>query len=143
MEIFWTILTGVLVFTMGQAVLKFLFEPLQEFRRTVSEIAHALIEHASVYANPGVGEAQKLKEVSGALRNLSSKLYAQMHLTPKYRYLSKVLCFPSEEAVSEAATNLIGLSNSVFASGDGSVNASRANKIRRALKIYIPEGERD
>jgi hypothetical protein len=143
MEIFWTIVTGVLVFLIGQAVLKFLFEPLQEFRRTVSEIAHALIEHANVYCNPGLGDPQKLNDVSSALRKLSSKLFAQMHLTPKYRYLSKILCFPSEKAVNDAATNLIGLANSVFASGDALVNASRANKIRKALGIYIPEGERD
>ena len=66
-----------------------------------------------------------------------------MYLTPKYSYVSKFLCFPSERAVSEAVTNLIGLSNSVFASGDALANASRANKVRRALGIYIPEGERD
>lgn len=143
MQIFWTIVTGVLVFLIGQAVLKFLLEPLQEFQRTVSEIAHALIEHANVYGNPGLGDEQKLKEVSRALRNLSSRLYAQMSLTPKYRYIAKVLCFPSERAISEAATNLIGLSNSVFASGDGVANAGRANRIRKALGIYIPEGERD
>jgi hypothetical protein len=142
MEMFWTIITGVLVFLIGQAVLKFLFEPLQEFRRTVSEIAHALIEYANIYSNPGVGEEQKLREAVKALRNLSSKLYAQMYLTPKYAYIAKVLCFPSEKSVWEAATNLIGLSNSVF-SGNALVNAKRANKIRKALGIYIPEGERD
>ncbi|MDQ1309770.1 MAG: hypothetical protein QG601_1040, partial [Pseudomonadota bacterium] len=101
-----------------------------------------LIEHANVYCNPGLGDSEKLKDVSNALRKLSSKLFAQMHLTPKYRYLSKVLCLPSEKAVNDAATNLIGLANSVFASGDAVANASRANKIRKALGIYIPEGER-
>lgn len=143
MQIFWTIVTGVLVFLIGQAVLKFLLEPLQEFRRTVSEVAHALIEYANVYGNPGLGDDQKLKEASRTLRNLSSRMHAQMYLTPKYRYIAKVLCFPSEKSVSEAVTNLIGLSNSVFASGDPVANAGRANKIRKALGIYIPEGERD
>jgi hypothetical protein len=142
MEVFWTIVAGVLVFLIGQAVLKFLLEPLQEFRRTVSEIAHALIEYANVYCNPGVGEDQKLKQVSIALRNLSSKLYAQMYLTPKYGYIAKLLSFPSEKAVSEAATNLICLSNNVFASGDALTNAGKATEVRKALGIYIPEGER-
>lgn len=139
---FWTIITGVLVFLIGQAVLKFLFEPLQEFRRAVSEIAHALIEYASIYCNPGVGEQQKMEEAKKALRNLSSKLYAQMYLTPKYAYVAKILRFPTEKSVSEAASNLIGLSNSCY-SGDALANAGRANKIRKALGIYIPEGERD
>lgn len=143
MEIFWTIVTGILVFLIGQAVLKFFLEPLQEFRRSVSEIAHALIEHPNVYCNPGLGDAQNLKDVSSALRKLSSKLHAQMYLTPKYPFVSKFLCFPSEKAVSEAVTNLIGLSNGVFASGEPWANASRANNIRSALGIYIPEGERD
>lgn len=143
METFWTIVAGVLVFVIGQAILKFVLEPLQEFRRTVSEIAHALIEHANVYGNPGLGDEQKLKDASSALRKLSSKLHAQMYLTPKYSHLSKFLSFPSEKAVSDAVTNLIGLSNSVFASGDALANASRANKVRKALGIYIPEGERD
>ncbi|MCI0439395.1 MAG: hypothetical protein L0177_09720 [Chloroflexi bacterium] len=84
METFWTIVAGVLVFVIGQAILKFVLEPLQEFRRTVSEIAHALIEYANVYGNPGLGDEQKLKDASSALRRLSSKLHSQMYLTPKY-----------------------------------------------------------
>ena len=143
MEIFATIVTGVLVFLIGQAVLKFFLEPPQEFRRTVSEIAHALIEHANVYANPGLGDTQKLTDTSVALRRLSSKLLAQMHLTPKYRFLSKIRCLPSEKAVDNAARGLIGLSNGVFASGDARENVRRAYKIRTALGIYIPEDERE
>jgi hypothetical protein len=59
--------------------------------------------------------------------------------------MSKFFGFPTESQISEAATHLIGLSNSVFASASDSAlaNASRANKIRKALGIYIPEGERD
>ena len=99
-------------------------------------------KHANVYANPGFGDPQKLKDVSGALRGLSSKLFAQMHLTPKYRYLSKALCSPSEKAVNDAATNLIGLANGVSPSGDPLENVSRVKAIREALGIYVPEEDR-
>lgn len=145
MQIFLTILTGVLVFLIGQAALKFYFEPLQEFRRTVAEIAHVLIDYANVYGNPGLGDPDEIMKVSAHLRNLSSKLYANMYLTPSYAKTARFIRFPSEESVSEAATQLIGLSNSVFASASDSAlnNTFRANKIRKALGIYIPIDERD
>ena len=50
---------------------------------------------------------------------------------------------PIKKAISEAVSNLIGLSNSVGPSGNGSANAGRAVRIRKALGIYILEGERD
>ena len=145
MQIFWTILSGVLVFLIGQAALKFYFEPLQEFRRTVAEIAHALIEYASVYGNPGFLKKDE-KKVSAHLKNLSSKLYANMYLIPFYARTARYIRFPSEESVSEAATHLIGLCNNLTASASGNAeqsNPARANKIRKALGIYIPVGERD
>ncbi|MEH2381888.1 MAG: hypothetical protein V7K27_23855 [Nostoc sp.] len=44
-----TIISGVFVFILGQLALKLIIEPIQEFRKTLADIAFALIEYANIY----------------------------------------------------------------------------------------------
>ena len=120
-----------------------LIDPVHDFRRTVAEIALALIEYANVYANPGVAGSEVEKKSSEELRRLSSRLNAQMYLIPYYRIIAKIFGLPSRDKVVDAASNLIGLSNGVFKSASDLVlmNMERADKIRNALGIFIPENE--
>jgi len=58
LTVFLTVLSGVITFVVGQLIIKLLVDPVNDFRRTVADIALALIEHANVYANPGEPEAK-------------------------------------------------------------------------------------
>jgi hypothetical protein len=144
MTIFLTILAGVSTFVFGQIVLKLLIDPVQEFNRVVAEIAHALIEHANVFGNPGLLGPEKEKMVSEELRKLSSRLNAQMYLIPAYRVVSKLFWLPSKEKVVTAAGHLIGLSNGFGGNNpDRDMrNVFRAQHIRDALGIYVSATER-
>ena len=84
MTIFLTILAGVTTFVLGQIFLRLLVEPVHELKRTISDIAVALIQHANVYCNPGVAGEDKEREVAWELRSLASRLNAQMYLVPAY-----------------------------------------------------------
>jgi hypothetical protein len=143
MTIFITVLSGVITFVIGQLILKLLIDPVHDFRRTVAEIALALIQYANVYANPGVAGSEVEKKSSEELRRLSSRLNAQMYLIPYYRITARIFGLPSRDKVVDAASCLIGLSNGVFKSASNLVlvNVERADKIRNALGIFIPENE--
>jgi hypothetical protein len=143
MTVFLTVFSGVITFVLGQLVIKLLVDPVHDFRKTVADIALALIEHANVYANPGVAGSEVEKKVSEELRRLSSRLNAQMYLIPCYPITAKIFGLPSRKEVVDAASNLIGLSNGVFQSVSNLVlvNIERADKIRKVLGIFIPENE--
>lgn len=137
MTIFLTIISGVVTFVLGQIVLKLFIEPVHDFRRTVADIALALIEYANIYLNPGVSGIEAEKQASADLRKLASRLNAQMYLIPCYRFTSKVFRLPSGDKVTEVASNLIGLSNGLSKSSSDliSANVQRANKIHELLGI--------
>ncbi|BAS59748.1 hypothetical protein NIES2135_07180 [Leptolyngbya boryana NIES-2135] len=137
MTVFVTIISGVATFVLGQILLKLLIEPVHEFRRTVADIALALIEYANIYANPGVAGEEVEKLASVNLRKLSSRLHAQMYLIPCYSFTSKVFRLPSGDKVREVASNIIGLSNGLSKSSSDliSANVQRANKIHHLLGI--------
>jgi hypothetical protein len=141
MTVFLTVFSGVLTFVLGQLIIKLLVDPVNDFRRTVADIALVLIEYANVYANPGVAGSEVEKKVSEELRRLSSRLNAQMYLIPCYRIIAKIFGLPSRDKVVGAASDLIGLSNGVFKSASDlvSVNVKRADQIRNALGIFVPE----
>ena len=44
--VFLTVLSGVITYVLGQLVLRLVIEPVQELRRTISVISHALIRSA-------------------------------------------------------------------------------------------------
>jgi hypothetical protein len=141
MTVFLTVISGVLTFVLGQLIIKLLIDPVHDFRRTIADISLALIEHANIYANPGVCGSEVEKKVSGDLRRLSSRLNAQMYLIPYYPITAKVFGLPSRNKVVDAASNLIFLSNGVFKfpSNLGLVNARKADEICSLLGIFIPE----
>lgn len=77
MTIFLTVLSGVIVYVLGQLALKLVIEPGHEFKRTVADIAHALIMIDGVFVRT---DQKKSEEVSAQLRELSARLYAHVYL---------------------------------------------------------------
>ncbi|MEH2319524.1 hypothetical protein [Nostoc sp.] len=138
-----TIISGVFVFILGQLILKLIIEPIQEFRKTLADIAFALIEYANIYSNPGCADNELEKKASEEFRKLSSRLNAQMYLIPAYKSISKLFGLPSKDNLLEAASALIGLSNGVFKSPIDlvNINLEGAKKIRTLLGIYDPKSD--
>ena len=139
MEFVSTVFGAVLTFVAGQIVVKLIVEPVQDFKKCIGKVAHALQMRANIISNPGVLEGHILDEASKDLRLLSSDLHMHLRLIPWYKYIGWVFGLPSENNVLAAASSLIGLSNSVYRS-TGSVfeaNQNKVEKIHAALGIYL------
>ena len=52
--VFLTVLAGVITYVLGQLILRLVIEPVQDLRRTIGGISHALIERTNVIQNPGL-----------------------------------------------------------------------------------------
>lgn len=144
MEILLTVVTAFLTFALGQISVKLIIDPVQEFKRTVADISHSVIEYANVYSNPGIAGPDKEEYVAYEFRKLSSRLNAQMSLIPCYRVWAWVFCLPKRPMVVKASGYLIGLSNGFGGSNPnrGILNTYKAQHLCDALGIYVSPKER-
>ena len=142
--VFFTVLSGVITFVVGQLVVKLVLDPVHDLKKTIGQISHTFVERANVIANPGVPAKEVMDETSDLLRKLSSQLHAHLYLVPAYDVTCRVFRLPSKEKLLAASTNLIGLSNSVYRAYDKvyETNAKRVEAICDSLGIYIAEGSR-
>ena len=138
LSVFLTILTGVLVFVLGQIVLKLFIEPWQRQRECVAQIASNLMYYANVYSNPGIGTKERNIEAADETRRMACELYASCIRIPLYRCVSRSRMFIDMDSVNIAHKQLIGLSNSTV-DGNTSTNGDRVDMIRKHLKI--PDNE--
>ena len=144
MTIFLTIFAGVLTFVLGQIFLRLLVEPVHELKRTIADIAVAIIKYANVYCNPGVTTEEKENKAAEELRALASKLNAQMFLVPLYSKLHRVFGLPTKSNISQAMRHLIGISNAVHAGSEqmATVNGEKSDKVCELLGIHMPDQDK-
>lgn len=142
--VFFTVLSGVITFVIGQIIVKLLLDPIQDMKKTISQVSHTLVERANVIANPGLPAKEILDDASESLRRLSSQLHAHLYLIPSYNATAKVFGLPSKEKLLVASSALIGLSNSVYRADEKvyETNAKRVEQVCDALDIYLAEGSR-
>lgn len=131
-------------FVLGQALLKFVVEPIQDQRRLKGKVAHALHYYANVGGRPmyqsgtpeSDAEHQRRIDAMKALRNLASELRQSRFVIPFYSTLSRWwpnLILP-EDDLEAAATAITGWSNGVV-SGSGSQD--RRQEIARLLNVTL------
>lgn len=116
-----TALLAVVVFVVTQSFLKLLLEPIQEQKKLIGEVAHALLFYANV--GPVGFSTEEREEVRMALRGLAGQLRASLFYVPFYNTLAWMRRIPQKEDVLAAADELVGWSNSL--------NDERTDKTRR------------
>lgn len=109
-----TVLTGVLVFVLGQFVIKFFIEPIQAQAQLLGEIAHSVTFYANVEGNSGLSDKEYVKEVSQTLRKQASQLRATAWTIRLYWLWQLLRIIPKKKNVIKASEQLIGWSNSLF-----------------------------
>ena len=134
-NLFTTILVGVSIFVTGQIIIKFIIDPIHEFRKILGEIKYELIFHAQAIQTP-VGAKEKEDEASNVLRKLSCHLLSRTFAIPFYRAISLIMpkFLPPKKNIDDASKWLIGLSNSVH-SKDRSDNYKKVARIEKMLGI--------
>jgi hypothetical protein len=118
-----------------QSILKFVIEPIQEQRRLIGEVAHAL----SIYADVQDGRLEEVEEARWALRSLSERLWASLLSIPFYDAFALLGLVPKVNDVISAATELAVWSYTMASSSaDDSFMRSRdaiAQKLGITLRL--------
>ncbi len=73
-----TIFGGVVVFVVGQLIVKFVVEPMHELKRVFAEIRFALIYYAQAIHTPVPGDDKRSHEAAVALRRHAADLWAKV-----------------------------------------------------------------
>jgi hypothetical protein len=110
----FTVISGVLVFVVGQWVIKFFIEPIHAQSKLLGEIAYSLTFYANIFGNADLHDKNMLIEVKTTLRTQASNLRASAWTIRGYWFWQLLRVVPQKRDVIRASENLIGLSNSVF-----------------------------
>jgi hypothetical protein len=112
MEIFFTVISGVLIFILGQIFLKFFIEPYYLCREVVGMIVSNLIFYSRLYCNyfnvTSIDDKRERQIASDKLRDLSTELIVKVSAVPFYDKLFDL------KDIKEAARDLILISNRMF-----------------------------
>jgi hypothetical protein len=137
---FTTVISGLLVYVLGQWILRFIIEPMQEQRKTIGEVAFNLTFLANVgtlahvkFEGERVSSAADPAEACTTLRKLASQLRSSLYTIPCYRFLEIMRLVRKREAIMQASTGLIGWSNSI-SSGD---RGPHRDWVAEALRIDV------
>ena len=109
----FTIIGGVSIFCLGQIVLKFFIEPIQELDQCRGKICDILIFYRNIYLNPNSTSEDKMKEISKEIRKLAVMLLAKKSMIRGYNFFEKINIITTQDNILIAHKNLIGLSNSI------------------------------
>ena len=145
-----TVVSGVLVYLLGEMLQTIWLTPLQKYKSIKHDIAVALSFYAREYANvidianEDEKRVQKYSEVSTKLRALSCELTGFIETLSWFKF-----GIPSKKRLTEAAKLLMGLSNSLFSPYNVSPttqecrdNSILANEILTLLGMYGAKKER-
>jgi hypothetical protein len=157
-----TIVGGVIVFVIGQMIVKFIIEPLNEQSKLIGEIANSLIFYANVGAKVEQYYYEQIKnaytqeepaktvlterykqilqnhwessdEAAKILREQASKLIGLTNSIPFYKLWSLFKRFPKYDNIIKASSQLIEMSNSVH----GEKSNDRTHKIATLLNLKV------
>jgi hypothetical protein len=119
-----TALFGVIVFVVGQSAQRFVLKPVQDQRKVIGDIAHAVLMYGNVNS---VSEVQARgmpvswpanpDQVVRDVRDLAARLQASLYVIPAYQALAWLRLVPSRARILRAIQGLTGWSNSVYSGG--------------------------
>ncbi len=132
--IFATVISGVLVFVLGQILVRFVIEPVKELKEVLGEIQFVLIYHEQAIYTPSGNRAEE-DAAQKVIRDLASKLRAKAEVIPRYSFFSRIFngFLPPKKNIMDASRQLIGLSNSVKKEDRSEINHNRVEKINKLL----------
>ena len=136
-QVFYTVISGTLVFVLGQILQRFLLEPIKEYKKTVGKIDNKLKFYLNILTNTVFSkDQQRIVEITDLMRNLSCEFESTYKQIPLTNWLSKLGVIEKKKDVAKVAQGLIFLSN---AGGRDESRIDkcdeRINEVRKLLKI--------
>jgi len=135
-----TVIVGVIVFTVGQVLVKFLIEPIYEQRRLVGTIADSLIYYAHYLADSFERSIKEVGEAPDKFRRLASELMAKTVAIPGYHFWGWLRVIRPFKQVIRARGALFGLSNTLHRA-NWERKVALAREVASALKITEVDAE--
>lgn len=144
--VFYIILAGVIIYVLGEIIVKIVIDPVQELKRVIADVAFKLIHYSHVFklssaddSDTATGEAEiapeKLEQAADEYRKLASMLNAGLRLVPFYPLARVVFLLPKEVDIIDARNELIEMSEEIFAAPKSFVIAERRKRIEKKLKV--------
>ena len=138
------VITGVVVFSLSQYLLRFIFEPILDFRKTLSEISHVLLLNQASITSGSANDEQ----LKNTIHALSAKLRSSTKVIPFYWFLQKIIIFgiPTKENILSASHQLNTIGYGVIDMGmpipkKVEQNIKALEEIRRLLNIETTYSE--
>lgn len=108
---FFTVLSGYLVFVLGQITINFFLNPIKHQKEIMGEIQDSVIYYANVFS-PMMNK-KTCDEAEMKFRKLATQLVAATRVIPFYKQFHIIFGLPSIENIAAGHHSLVGLSNSV------------------------------
>lgn len=103
---------GLIAFVLGQFALKLIVEPIQEQKRVVGNVAHALTYYRNVGPNnPTQPDSERAAEARRAYRDLAARLRTNLRVVPWYEVFTRLQFVLPREHVRRASSSLIVLAS--------------------------------
>jgi len=110
-------------------------EPIQEQKKTVKKVAHALSYYRNVGPDAPTSSASRAAEARKTYRDLSAELRSNLEVLSPYGVFSWIRLVPPEEQVRHAGSNLTILA-STAQKGPQAEDVRRARyEVKKNLKI--------
>jgi hypothetical protein len=144
--VFYIILAGVIIYVLGEIIVKIVIDPVQELKRVIADIAFKLIHYSHVFklstaadtseeASEKTIDREKLEQAADEYRKLASMLNAGFRLVPFYPLIRVLFFLPGEADIIDARNELIEMSEEIFAAPKSFVIAERRKHIEKKLKV--------
>jgi hypothetical protein len=107
------IISGVLVFVLGQAELHIVFEPIKDFNKQRGDTSYLLLRYQAEITNASALE----KEDRAQIHEMGAALISTVAQIPFYNFLNWIGIFglPAKEDVEVAAQEINGIAHSLRA----------------------------
>lgn len=145
--VLYIIIAGVIIYVIGEIIVKIVIDPVQELKRVIADIAFKLIHYSHVFklapSDKPSGEAageiinqEKLEEAANEYRRLASMLNAGYRLVPFYPIAKLLFFLPKEADIINARNALLEMSKEIFAAPKSFVISERRKSIQKMLRVF-------
>ena len=144
--VIYFIMAGIIIYVLGEIIVKIVIDPVQELKRVIADIAFKLIHYSHVYklsaSDKSVAateekkiDQEKLENAAEEYRKLASMLNAGYHLVPFYSFTRFVFGLPREADVLGARNSLLEISEEIFSAPKSFVISEKRKHIEKLLKV--------
>jgi len=140
MEIFLTIISGVLVFILSQYILEFILKPLIKYKQVIAKIDNKLKFYANIITNPPLSSGSSDDYIIAQDDyTIAKKEIRDLSCDLESTYKSLLIFKPNKKTIAKVVKDLIWLSN-VIGQRYKNINlpikaAEKIDDIRKSLNI--------